>query len=69
MIQSLPTLAHCSREKGEGRREEERRKGGGRKGKEGKRRGGREERGRDERRERAFKPLFQADSLAHTDLY
>ena len=45
MIQSLPTLAHCPREKGEGSREEERRKGGGRKGKEGKRRGGREEGG------------------------
>ena len=53
MIQSLPTLARCPREKGEGSREEERRKGGG----------------RDERRERAFKPLFQADSLAHADLY
>ena len=52
MIQSLPTLAHCPREKGEGRRKEEKRKGE-----------------RDGRRERTFKPLFQADSLAHTDLY
>ena len=42
MIQSLLTLAHCPREKGEGRREEERRKGGERE-EGGKRRGGREE--------------------------
>ena len=37
----------------EGREEKERKKGGG----------------RDRRRMRKFKPLFQADSLAHADLY